>query len=90
MKVIRNLKPKPLKVPVPGGKFLHLGPQKTGQISDKAAGSDAVRKLVKEGEIEIVGEEGHAEEGHEGAGAHVHSSTHGHPQPTVVLPKGNR
>lgn len=89
MKTIVNKKMKPLRVPTGGGKFLHLGPAKTGQISDGAAASAAIRRLVKAGEIEILGDEAQAQ-GRGGKGGAVHQATHGHPQTTMVLPKGNR
>lgn len=89
MKTIVNKTPKPLRIHLPGGKTLHLGPMKHGQISDQAAEEDSVRKLVKAGEVEIQGEaeQGPAMDG--GAGS-VHEATHGHPPTTMVLPKGNR
>lgn len=89
MKTVRNKTPRPIRVRLPGGKTLHLGPAKTGQISDQAAEQDVVRNLVREGAIEIVGESEASHEGG-GSGAAVHESTHGHPPTTVVLPKGNR
>jgi hypothetical protein len=89
MKTIRNKTPRPLRVPLPGGRFLHLGPGKTGQIADHAIDRGAVQALVKAGSIEVVGEGGRAWGGGQGEGA-AHEATHGHSQPTVVLPKGNR
>jgi len=89
MKTIRNKTPRPLRVPLPGGRFLHLGPGKTGQVADHAIERDAVQALVKAGSIEVIGEGGHAWGGAQGEGA-AHEATHGHSQPTVVLPKGNR
>jgi hypothetical protein len=53
---ISNKTKRPLSVPLPGGKKLHLGPGKTGQISDKAADHPALQKLIEAGEIEIVSE----------------------------------
>jgi hypothetical protein len=37
MKTVANKTQKPLSVPLPRGKVLHLGPGKTGQISSEAA-----------------------------------------------------
>ena len=37
MRTVRNTTQLPVRVPLPGGKTLHLGPAKTGQISDQAA-----------------------------------------------------
>ena len=89
MKSIRNKTRKPLKISVPGGKFLHLGPAKTGQVSDQAAEAASLLRLIKSGDIELLGDEASGQtEG--GTGSAIHSATHGHPQTTMVLPKGNR
>ncbi len=89
MKEIVNKTPRPIKVPLPGGKVLHLGPAKTGQVSDRTTESPAFRKLLDEGAIAIVGELEH----HGGGPAPSqsgHASKHGHPQPTTVTVRGNR
>jgi hypothetical protein len=89
MKTILNKTPLPIRIQLGGGKTLHLGPAKTGQIADRAAERASVRKLVKEGKIEIL-EEGGSAQAQSGEVQHPSPSTHGHPQPTVVTPKGNR
>jgi len=89
MKTLKNLTSRPLKIRLGGGKTLHLGPFKTGQVADAAAGDASVRKLVDAGEVEIVGEA--AGGGNEPAGpSGVQESTQGHRQNTLVRPKGNR
>jgi hypothetical protein len=89
MKTVRNKTPMPIKIELGGGKRLHLGPAKTGQIADNAAERKSVLKLVEEGKIEILGGESAAQNlgGEPQAPA---ASTHGHPPTTVVTPKGNR
>ncbi len=52
---ISNKTKRPLRVPLPGGKKLHLGPGRTGQISPKAAEHPPLKKLIDDGEIEVVG-----------------------------------
>ena len=89
MKTIRNKTPRPLRVPLPGGKVLHLGPGKTGQVSDKALERPALRKLHEADEIEIVNGDGPTQAA-AGSSAAAHRSTHGHRQSTVVTPKGDR
>jgi hypothetical protein len=89
MKNIRNKTRKPLKVQLPGGRFLHLGPAKTGQVSDQAAEQPSFQKLLERGEIEIVGVDGSAAVTSEGAPT-VAEATHGRAQTKIVLPKGNR
>jgi hypothetical protein len=89
MRTIQNKTRRPLRIPLPGGKFLHLAPGKTGQIADRAVERPAFKKLIDAGEIELHGEGEHGSAGHARAGS-ITSSTHGHPQTTVVLPKGNR
>ena len=55
---ILNKTPRPLKVPLPGGSVLRLGPKMVGQITAKAADFEGVKKLLEEGVIEIVGDGG--------------------------------
>lgn len=56
MKTIVNKTARPLRVPLPGGKMLHLGPKKTGQIADNAIEHAGLRKLVDAGDLEVRGE----------------------------------
>ncbi|MDP7061757.1 MAG: hypothetical protein QF489_02335 [Planctomycetota bacterium] len=55
---IHNKTPRPLKISLPGGKVLRLGPGKTGQITAKASEHPPVKKLIEDGTIEIVGDGG--------------------------------
>jgi len=89
MKTILNKSRKPIRVSLPGNKVLFLGPAKSGQIADQHAEAPGVQRLLKQGEIEFVGE-GAYPEGGGGAEGAAHEATHGHKPPTVVLPKGNR
>ncbi len=89
MKTILNKTRKPIKVPLAGGKVLHLGPSKTGQIADRASAAPGVKRLVDAGEIEIVGEGATpAAAGEEGAVGH--EATQGHPPETMGHRRGNR
>ncbi len=89
MKTIRNLTRKPLRIPLPGGKFLHLGPSREGQVAPKALERPALQKLVEAGQVEVVGE-GALPGGAAGNAPGPHRSTHGHPHPGVVRSKGDR
>jgi len=89
MKAVRTKTNEPIKISLEGGKILHLGPRKTGQVSTQALERPAVRKLIDDGRLEVV--EAGAVGGPDGSGGTaVPESTHGHPQPTQVMPKGNR
>ena len=52
---IKNTTKRPLKVPLPGGKRLFLGLGGTGQIAPKAAEHPPVKKLIDDGELEVLG-----------------------------------
>jgi hypothetical protein len=54
MTTVTNKTQKPLSIPLPGGKKLHLGPGKTGQIAAKAAADPQLKKLIDAGELEVV------------------------------------
>lgn len=56
MKTVTNKTQKPVRVPLPRGKTLHLGPGRSGQIASSAADHPQLKKLVEAGEIEILGE----------------------------------
>lgn len=78
MKTIVNKTPKPLRVPLPQGKTLHLGPLKTGQISVQAADHPPVKKLAEAGTVEIYDASGPGHHDHEHGGG-PHESTSGGP-----------
>ena len=66
MTTISNKTKRPLSVPLPRGKTLHLGPGKSGEISAHASEHPQLKKLVEAGEIEILGEGPRATEGFRG------------------------
>ena len=53
---ITNKTRKPLRLPLPGGKRLFLGPGKTGQVSPKALEHPLLVKLLEAGDIETTAE----------------------------------
>ncbi len=56
MKEIRNTTPRPLRVPLPQGKTLHLGPRNKGQVTPQALEHPPFQKLVEDGHVEVLGE----------------------------------
>ena len=89
MKTIRNVTRQPLRIPLPGGKRLHLGPGQEGQVAPSALERPALQKLVKAGQVEVVGE-GAQSGGAAGGAQGSHKSSHGHPHPNLVRSKGDR
>lgn len=53
---VTNKTQKPLSVPLPRGKVLHLGPGKSGQIASNAVEHPRLKALVESGALEILGE----------------------------------
>jgi hypothetical protein len=88
MKTIRNCTARPLKIPLPRGKFLHLGPRNTGQVHLDALERPAVKKLLESGDLEVV-EDDATRRGNDAARGGP-TSTHGHPPGTGVHRKGDR
>ncbi len=88
MKTVTNKTTRPLTVPLPRGKKLHLGPRKTGQITTEAADHAGLKKLVDAGEIEISDEQ----TGSSGAsgGAARGRGAEGHAQGGVNRRSGDR
>lgn len=56
MKEIKNKTLEPLRVPLPQGKTLHLGPLKMGEVGATALEHPPFKKLVDDGKIEVLGE----------------------------------
>jgi len=56
MKDIRNKTHEPLRVPLPQGKTLHLGPLQTGEVGANALDHPPFKKLVDDGKVEVLGE----------------------------------
>lgn len=54
MKSIRNTTQRPIRVPLPRGKKLHLGPGKISEIGTPAADHPPLKALVEAGDIEIL------------------------------------
>ena len=89
MKIISNKTNRPIKIALAGGKFMHLGPLKTGQIADNAAERPAIKKLLEAGEIEILGE-GEQSQGGTDTGGAPPEAQRGHRQNTSLRSKGDR
>ena len=53
MKTIENKTIRPIKVPLPGGKTLRLGPKQSGQVRDGAEKHPGVLKMVEAGTIDV-------------------------------------
>lgn len=82
MKTIVNKTRRPLRVPLPQGRTLHLGPNQNGQIAPHAADHPPLKRLLEAGEIEILEERG-GETTRSGSPSPLQVSTHGHRQKTV-------
>ena len=89
MRTIRNKSRKPLVVPLPRGKSLHLGPGKTGQISFQAADHPPVRRMIAEGDLELVEDTAGTGRGSSGNES-VRGSTHGHQPGSTSRQAGDR
>ncbi|HMB53421.1 MAG TPA: hypothetical protein VKU40_08895 [Thermoanaerobaculia bacterium] len=77
MKTVRNKTMKPLAVPLPGGKTLHLGPGKTGEIATQAADHPPLVRLVEAKELEVF-DDRQAGGAATAQGGRVQTSTGGH------------
>jgi len=53
MMTIENKTLRPIKVPLPGGKSLRLGPKQSGQVRDGSEKHGAVVRMVEAGTIEV-------------------------------------
>jgi hypothetical protein len=89
MPAISNKTQRPLSVPLAGGKILHLGPGKTGQITAKTVDDPRIKKLVEAGEIEVVGDDNRPTSG-PGSGPRGRSSKSGFGSGSAIRRSGDR
>lgn len=82
MKTVVNKTQLPIKVPLPRGKSLHLGPGKEGQIRDEASDHPALKKLVEAGKIDVFDGGTRPSDAAATPGA-PHESTHGQGKSTL-------
>lgn len=88
MPTIENKTPKPLRVPLPRGKVLHLGPRMTGQITPGAADHPPLAALVAAGTLELVA---HAlPPAQAGGGQHGGAARYGHASASGTRRTGDR
>jgi hypothetical protein len=88
MKTIKNKTNRPLRVPLPRGKTVHLGPAKSGQITSEAAEYAGLKKMIEAGDLELFDEES-GPEGAGGAGLRGHAAQ-GHGAGGVNRRSGDR
>ena len=67
----------PLRIPLPGGKKLFLGPGKTGQVNAKALQHPPLAKLVEAGDVESGGTTAARQGGGTDKGGHSTGLRHG-------------
>ncbi len=90
MKTVLNKTYRPLKITFAGGKVLHLGPGKTGQVPDSALEEKSLQALLKGSAIEILdGGATHAQDS-SGSGAAPREVTRGHRPEMTGTTKGKR
>jgi hypothetical protein len=89
MKTVVNKTRKPIKIPLPQGKALHLGPGKTGQVRDDAVERTALKKLIDAGEVQIV-EGGELDKAATGGTASPHRVSQGHGKSSFRQKTGDR
>ena len=89
MRIVVNKTHRPLKVHLPQGRVLHLGPRHEGQVTPQALESPGVKRLVESGELEILDQDSQAaSRADDGSGPAA--NTHGHHPNTTVRKRGDR
>ena len=89
MRTIINKTNRPLKIHLPQGKILHLGPRKEGQVAPHALESAGIKKFVAAGELEVLGDGTLSGSADRDSGKSA-ADTHGHHPNTAVRRRGDR
>lgn len=88
MRTIRNLTMRPLRVSLPQGKTLHLGPRQEAQIATRNLERAGIVRLVEAGEIEVVDEAHGPSQAPDGT--LIRPDSHGHHPDLTVKRRGDR
>lgn len=89
MKTIRNKTHAPIRVPLPRGKKLHLGPDQEGQIAHTDVDHEPLQRLVETEVLEIIDDQSAAATAHDQEKG-PNANTHGHHPPTGSSVRGDR
>lgn len=89
MRTIVNKTNRPLKIHLPQGKVLHLGPRKEGQIAPHALESAGVKRLVDAGDLEVLSDGMNAGSADRDSSRPA-ADTHGHHPNTSIRRRGDR
>ena len=89
MKTILNKTHEPVRVPLPRGKVLHLGPNKSGQIAHTDLDHPPLQKLIADEVIQVQDAESGGELGHDADKGRA-AETHGFHPPTGTQRRGDR
>jgi hypothetical protein len=88
---IVNKSPKPIAVPLPGGRRLFLGPGKSGQVTPKALEHPPLAKLVEVGDLSVTREgSAHPKAAGSGGGKPVPKADGRHAGPGPKRQSGDR
>ena len=89
MRTVINKTRRPIRISLPRGKTLFLGPGGRGQVHEDALERPSFKKLIEVGDIEVIGAGGPSAAGEQSSIA-IRESRDGHPQPKVAKRRGNR
>jgi len=89
MKSVLNKTRKPIRIPLPGGRTLHLGLAGRGQIPDDALERPAIKKMIEAGEIEVI-EQDRQLLAAETASTRIRRTPQGHPAAKDSSRRGDR
>ena len=89
MRVVVNKTSRPLKIHLPQGRTLHLGPRKEGRVTPQALESPGVKRMIEAGELAIL-DHGSQDMAHGGEGGGPAANTHGHHSKTTSRQHGDR
>jgi hypothetical protein len=81
---------RPIKIALPRGKTLYLGPSGRGQVHDDTLERPAFKKMVEAGDVEVLDQDESSSVSSDGDSARVRHSSHGLAGNRNTARKGDR
>ena len=90
IQTVINKTRRPIKISLPRGKTLYLGPSGQGQVHDDTLERPAFKKLIESGDVELLAEGGSSSTTADGGTSNVRQTSQGHGGNKNTARRGDR